>query len=762
MKKLRTSRRRFLKLAAGASVATTALDFAGATLAASKAADKGPPIVGDSLISLEFDPQMRLRVSGGAAALTPGAAAPQAALTSWSTPDAVEVGGGAPVDNGTHLDGETRVDGGTRVDSFDLTSHSKQDFDGPFGKGTRLQLVGRSESAPVEKSVTVELYHDYPGLAVYQVSFRNLGREPLAVRGWRQLDLTVPHEGVAPGTVPHEAGPRDTDPPEADRPPEAGAAHRADPHEAANAAEPLFWSFCGSTHSDRRDWVQPVRVGFQQVNFMGMEASDYGGGTPIVDVWRRTGGLAIGHLEPTPKIVSLPLTCGEKDLTLSMTATTHETLKGREELVLPQAFVATHAGDYFVVLDAYRRLMAVRGIASPKPPKAAYDAVWCAWGYERDCTLQLIVDTLPKVRELGLRWAVIDDGWQTNVGDWKVSTARYPGGEDDMRNLVKTIRSHGLEARLWWAPLAVAPGADLLHDHTDMLLLNKEGAVQNVSWWNSFYLCPAYQPTVDYMVGLVRKFMAEWGYAGLKIDGQHLNSVAPCYNPAHKHARPEESVEKLQDFFQAVYQAALQSNPEAVVELCPCGTSYSFFNFRSFNSAPASDPESSWQVRHKGKSLKALMGPSAAFAGDHVELSTGGADFASTVGIGGIVSTKFTWPHDPKPKDSFLLTPAKEPIWRKWIALYNQKQLPLGTYRGELYDIGFDKPETHVIEKAGRFYYAFYGRNFSGPVPLRGLKGGRYHVRDYYNDRKLGEVSAKNNRLQVAFNDFLVIEAVPA
>src|SRR6185369_4081192 len=110
---------------------------------------------------------------------------------------------------------------------FDLTSHSKQDFDGPFGKGTRLQLNGRSESAPVEKSVTVELYHDYPGLAVYQVSFRNLGTEPLAVHGWRQLDLTVPHE-------------------------------------AANDAEPLFWSFCGSTHSDRRDWVQPVRVGFQQ------------------------------------------------------------------------------------------------------------------------------------------------------------------------------------------------------------------------------------------------------------------------------------------------------------------------------------------------------------------------------------------------------------------------------------------------------------------------------------------------------------------
>ena len=41
------------------------------------------------------------------------------------------------------------------------------------------------------------------------------------------------------------------------------------------------------------------------------------------------------------------------------------------------------------------------------------------------------------------------------------------------------------------------------------------------------------------------------------------------------------------------------------------------------NNTPASDPTSSWQVRLKGKTFKALMGPSAPFSGDHVELSDG-------------------------------------------------------------------------------------------------------------------------------------------
>jgi alpha-galactosidase len=79
-----------------------------------------------------------------------------------------------------------------------------------------------------------------------------------------------------------------------------------------------------------------------------------------------------------------------------------------------------------------------------------------------------------------------------------------------------------------------------------------------------------------------------------------------------------------------------------------------------------------------------------------------------------------------------------------------------------LYDIGFDHPETHVIEKAGRFYYAFYAPDFTGAVPLRGLGGGRYRVRDYFENRDLGEVSGSRTTLQVAFRHFLLVEAVPA
>ena len=90
-----------------------------------------------------------------------------------------------------------------------------------------------------------------------------------------------------------------------------------------------------------------------------------------------------------------------------------------------------------------------------------------------------------------------------------------------------------------------------------------------------------------------------------------------------------------------------------------------------------------------------------------MELSDNGDDFASSVGIGAVISTKFTWPKDTEhpveslPPGGYVLTPAKEALWRKWVGLYKQHMLPKGEYLGGLYDIGFDKPEAHAISKDG-------------------------------------------------------------
>jgi alpha-galactosidase len=709
-----TARRAFMQWLGAATLAPLPSHAAAADAAAR---GRGHVRIEDARLSLQFDRQLRCRIvslhGGRALALTGFDASEHLVLAPK------QVTAAAPVPGAPALSTVAKPPAPRTIERFELRNAEPGAATTPFGPGRRLVVVGRSAEG-IDKHVAVTLLDAHPGVALLDVSYRNTTAQPIALQAW------------------------------------ANAAHRllAAPRHAGG-----YWTYASTSHADRRDWVQPVKRGFDQPNFMGMNASDYGGGTPVVDVWRRDVGLAVGHLDRLPQAVSLPVRAIGDEVSLGLRSDVPQTLAPGASFSTPTSFLALHRGDCFAALDSYRQLMATQGLAAPRVPKDAYESIWCAWGYEREFSLPLVRGTLGKVQELGLKWAVLDDGWQRLTGDWQPDLAKFPRGEADMKALVQDIHARGLKARLWIAPLAVAPGSAELHEHTDMLLLDADGAVRNVTWWNSFYLCPAYAKTQQRLAATIKTIIGDWGFDGLKVDGQHLNGVAPCHNPAHKHARPQESVERLADFYRVLHESAHAANPEAVVEVCPCGTGYAFHNMPYMDQAPASDPLSSWQVRHKGKTLKALMGRSSAYAGDHVELSDGQQDFASTVGIGGVVSTKFTWPVDPKPKDSFLLTPGREQHWRRWIGLHNERRLAQGRYLGELYDIAFDKPETHVVEKDGVLHYAFYAPQWSGPVTLRGLGPGRWRVRDYVNDRVLGVVSAAQAQLHVSFSGSLLVEA---
>lgn len=617
------------------------------------------------------------------------------------------------------------ADGGT-IEAFSFVDERIEPVSDPrHGSGRRHVVRGRSAGG-IEKTVETTFYARYPGLAILAVGYRNSGDAPLELAGWRNAA-----------------------------------------HELADAPGG-FWSFSGATHTDRRDWVQPVDKDFNQRNTLAMDSSDYGGGTPVANLWRRDGGLAVGHVETVPKLLDMPVRKTTKGASIAIERAAAITLQPGESLATERTLLCVHAGDFYAPLDLYRQFMQDQGIAAREVPDSTFAPIWCAWGYERDFTTEQVLATLPKVRELGFEWAVLDDGWQTNEGDWALDRRKFPRGDADMRAFTDAVRAQGLRPRLWLAPLAADPGSDVLHQHPDMLLLDEWGSFQKVTWWNALTQCPAYQKTIDYYVDFVKKAIGEWGFEGLKLDGQHLNAVAPCYNPAHQHAHPNESCEKMPDFWNAIHAAAREANPDAVVELCPCGTAFAFHNLPATDQFPSSDPLSSWQIRHKGKSVKALMGRGSSYAGDHVELSTGGQDFATSVGIGAVISTKFTWPRDtdqpnpgPLPPGGFVLTPEKEALWRKWVDLYKAHMLPKGEYLGALYDIGFDKPEAHAIRKDGAMYYAFYADDWNGALQLRGLGKGRWRVRDLFNDTELGMVDARANTLRAAFAGFLLLQATP-
>ncbi len=610
------------------------------------------------------------------------------------------------------------------ISDFALTSWEQQND----GDSKVIVLEGKFSDGGLNiiKKITGKVNPAYPGFLITKVTYINSGKDTLTVVGWMNNYYKFL---------------------------------------SAENVQPSYWSFQGATYPDRRDWVQPVNKGFQQENYMGMNASDYGGGTPVADLWRPDIGIAVGQIETSPKLVSIPVdfSSGQDGASLGVSYKFLEPLKlapgGSFDTY--ETFTAVHQGDYFNTLQTFSKIMQDKGITFQNFTPSTYQAEWCAWGYERNFTIDEVVGTLPKVSEMGYSWATLDDGWQTAEGDWHLNPKRFPNGGADMKSFVDKIHNSNLKAMLWWAPMAVDPGTDLIKEHPEYLLLNKDGSKQDISWWDSYYMCPAYQPVIDYHVNLVKKIIGEWGYDGLKIDGQHLNGAPPCYNPAHHHASPEESSEKLPLLFKAIIDAALSIKPDAVIQICPCGTEYSFYNLPYMNQTVASDPESSWQIRLKGRTLKALMGCNSPYFGDHVELSDSGKDFASAVGIGGIVGTKFTYPTDQLEHKNFVLTPEKEAEWQKWLDVYKANKLAEGCYKGGLYDIGYDKPETHAIQKNDTMYYAFYADSWNGDIELRGLSGGKYNVIDYVNNKTIASVEGTNPKINCSFEKHLLIKAVP-
>jgi alpha-galactosidase len=312
--------------------------------------------------------------------------------------------------------------------------------------------------------------------------------------------------------------------------------------------------------------------------------------------------------------------------------------------------------------------------------------------------------------------------------------------------------------------------ADVVKQHPDWLMLDKNGNHARMTAGLAG-LCPAVPEVQEYYRQLTERFIRDWGFDGHKLDFSF--AVPPCYNPKHHHKSPDDSTQAMGQVYRIIFDTTRTLKPESVTQSCSCGTTPNMAWLSYIDQAVTADPVGPIQVRRRIKMYKALLGPEAAVYGDHVELTkvTGantsnekdsGRDFASTIGVGGVVGTKFTWPVEASKFPDVQLTQEKEKDWKKWIALYNQKMLSNGTFR-DLYIYGYDIPEAYAIEKGGKMFYAFYApASWQGTLELRGLGPGRFQVLDYANERDLGIVDGQDPKVAASFSEHLLLEVIPS
>jgi len=631
--------------------------------------------------------------------------------------------------------------------AWDFSSAKISDATGKMGRGRQVQIPGHAADPAqhaLQANLVVEVYDDFPNVAFSTVQYKNTGADDF------KLDQVIAQR------------------------------HRFNSHQV-KAAPYEMWSFQGASREWGEDEMLKLKPGFSRRNDLGaMVKGGYGGGIPVAAFWTGSVGEAIGHVETVPLTVSLPVNVGaDSRVNASLVIPANATLKPGETFSTPKTFVSIYTGDFYNPLRQWSTLLGKEGWELPKPSNEAYNVSWCGWGYEFNVTPAQMVGTIPKLKEMGIKWATLDDRWFDTYGDWNPRKDTFPG--DSIKKMVDDFHAQGEMAQLWWLPLGVEDGqgkweshkyivSQVVKDHPDWLIQDKDGKHARITR-DLAALCPAVPEVQSYYKKLTEKFIRDWGFDGSKLD--NIYSVPMCYNPAHHHKSPQDSVNAMADVYKTIYQTTRAIKPESVTQSCPCGTPPSLAWLPYMDQAVTADPVGGVQVRRRIKMYKALLGPEAAVYGDHVELSAmtragaswkeHGQDFASTVATGGVVGTKFVWP-DPGPKfKNVSLTSEKDAHWKKWIDIYNHKMLSKGTFLN-LYTYGYDFPEAYAIEKDGKMYYGFFAPDahvWRGELELRGLQPGTYRVFDYASGKDLGSVEAsaeKIAKLKTEFSQSLLLE----
>ena len=323
-------------------------------------------------------------------------------------------------------------------------------------KGKRIELTGKNTAADLEETLAVEVYDDYPSVALVSVSLRNSSKSEL------KLDAVDVNR--------HRFN-----------------ASLADPAVAPND----MWSFHGASIQWGKDNVFQIPKNFSQQNQMGSmvevkgDLGSVGGGIPVVAFWTKTVGEAIGHVETLPLVLAIPVkTESDGHVDASVQIMPENALQPGEVYSTPETFIAVYAGDYYEPLRIYSDVIDGEGLKKPANNSEDYAVAWCGWGYLADVTPAQMLGTIPKLKEFGIHWATLDDRWFNNYGDWQPRSDTFPDGE--IQKMVQQFHQQGIKVQLWWLPLAVEDGgpgyeshpygvSEVVKEHPDWLVLDKKG-----------------------------------------------------------------------------------------------------------------------------------------------------------------------------------------------------------------------------------------------------------------------------------------------
>ncbi|MGB2613339.1 MAG: alpha-galactosidase [Phycisphaerae bacterium] len=154
-----------------------------------------------------------------------------------------------------------------------------------------------------------------------------------------------------------------------------------------------------------------------------------------------------------------------------------------------------------------------------------------------------ILAEIDVAHRMGIEVFVLDTGWFSRTGDWRVNPDRFP---NDMKSVREKLAGYGMKLGLWFNPLAAGVNSRMLERHQDCVMTWRGRKPEPSPVWEteaSLPMCLVSRYADAFAEELVR-LVRELGVTYFKWDaiGQY-----GCDDPGHDHGGAECSPEERAD-----------------------------------------------------------------------------------------------------------------------------------------------------------------------------------------------------------------------
>jgi alpha-galactosidase len=171
-----------------------------------------------------------------------------------------------------------------------------------------------------------------------------------------------------------------------------------------------------------------------------------------------------------------------------------------------------------------------------------YQVGWCSWyHYFHEITEDALRANLACAGDWPFAVFQLDDGYQSQIGDWLTATESFPSG---VEAIAADIADAGYRPGLWLAPFLAAPASAVAAAHPDWLVRSVGGDDPLLSWFNppwggGMWGLDTTHPEVQDHLASTAAALVEVGYTYLKLDFTFSPGLAgrfadPTMTPAQR------------------------------------------------------------------------------------------------------------------------------------------------------------------------------------------------------------------------------------